>query len=341
MKNNRISSLTCVAIVMLIMIVALGVVFALGTDNEADGQKAIAAKGVDSKDVINILALGRDDAAQLCDVVLLASINLSSREFNVLQIPRDTLFEYGNEQYGKINAAPRMYGSVSAFKDALSEALGVNINYYLAFDLNTVAELVDTLSGVEIDVPMDMDYEDSSQNLSIHLKAGKQFLNGEQAIQYLRYRSGYITGDLGRMDAHKTVLNAFAKRIEESGNSGVMLKLLKVITSKSETNLTDQSLFSIMLKCAQNKPGATYYVTAPGEAIRSEQSGAWYYVLSRSSNAELLSEKFGLQGDKNDFDKSNKFVDKRVKSFYDIYNKRCEYKIYSAKDVDNNLININ
>lgn len=341
MRNNGTSSLTSVAIVMLIMIVALGAVFALGTEKETDGQRAIAAKSVDSKDVINILALGRDDAANLCDVVLLASINLAAGEFNVLQIPRDTLFEYGEEHYGKINAAPNMYGSVSAFKDALAEALGVNIDYYLAVDLKTVAELVDTLSGVEIEVPMDMDYDDASQNLSIHLKAGKQILNGKEAIQFLRYRSGYVTGDLGRMDAHKTFFNAFVKRIEESGNTGVLLKLLKVITSRSETNLNDGALLSIVLKCSQKRPDKTYYVTAPGEAIRSETSGAWYYVLSQSSNAELLSERFGLKGDRNDFDKSNKFVDKRVKSFYDIYNKHCEYKIYSAKDVDNNLININ
>ena len=72
---------------------------------------------------------------------------------------------------------------------------------------------MDNLSGIEIDLPYDMDYEDSSQNLSIHLKAGKQTLGGKEALGFLRYRSGYVTGDLGRIDAQKLFLNAFINRL--------------------------------------------------------------------------------------------------------------------------------
>ena len=80
------------------------------------------------------------------------------------------------------------------------------------------------------------------------------------------------------------------------------------------------------------------YMTAPGEAIQSDKSGAWYYILSSLAMNELVLTRFGA---KKDFDVDNKFVDKQVKSFYDIYKKRCECKIYSAYEIDNNQININ
>ena len=95
------------------------------------------------------------------------------------------------------------------------------------------------------------------------------------------------------------------------------------------------------LKYKKLKGATVRYMTAPGEAVQDAQSGAWYYVLSRESSADVLSKWFGLRVDKKDFDKDNKFVDKDDKSFYDIYNKYCEVKIYSADDVENNEVNIN
>ena len=55
----------------------------------------------------------------------------------------------------------------------------------------------------------------------------------------------------------------------------------------------------------------------------------------------MLKNHFGMKIDENDFDIDNKFVDNQVKSFYDIYNKHFDYKIYSADAINNNQININ
>ena len=86
------------------------------------------------------------------------------------------------------------------------------------------------------------------------------------------------------------------------------------------------------------KGGTVSYVTSPGEAIQSEESGAWYYILSKSSMTEILRSRFyGVEN----FDEQTKFVDKDKKSFYDIYNKNCEVRIYTADDIENNKININ
>ena len=183
-----------------------------------------------------------------------------------------------------------------------------------------------------------MNYSDPSQNLSINLKAGEQELDGKSAVDFLRYRSGYVTGDLGRIDAQKLFLNAFAKRLIEIGNPFALYNVFKLICSKGETNIKEQDLISIGLKCAKTKGGKVYYLTAPGEAIQSDISGAWYYILSASSMSDILSGRFGGN---EAFDKNNKFVDKNTKTFFDIYNKACEVRVYTADEIDNNEININ
>ena len=215
------------------------------------------------------------------------------------------------------------------------------MDYYFELKLSTLKKIVDAISGVEIDIPMDMDYDDPAQNLSIHLKRGKNVLSGEDAIKFIRFRSGYVTGDIGRLDAQKLFLNAFIKRLGEQKNPITLFNIFRLVCSEGKTNISEQELISLATKSSSNKEGGnTYYITAPGEAVQSEQSGAWYYVLSKPSMQEIMCNYFGVSKEKS-FDIDYKFVDKRVKSFYDIYEKRCEYKIYGADDLENNQININ
>ncbi len=337
--NNRAISFLTVAVVLILMIGAISILFVRRGSLDSDTSDVLSFSGKD--DILNMLILGRDSAAGLCDVIMLASVNFAKNEVNVMQIPRDTYFNYTENDYKKINGALNAYDSSAAFSRALEDALGIDIDYYFTLRLDVVEKMVDAVSGIEIEVPVDMDYEDPSQGLSIHLKAGKQSLDGKDAVQFLRYRSGYVTGDLGRMDAQKLFINAFAKKLSEDKNPAVYYSLTRLLIKDAETNFTEKDLVGLILKCKKDKPSSNYYMTAPGEAVQSEISGAWYYIVSRPALYELLKDRFGSKYSENDFDKSNKLVDNRVKSFYDIYNKRCEYKIYSAIDADNNLININ
>ena len=335
MKKITLTNVAIVLIIGMIVFASLLSVYAYGSENN---DKTKMGNAIPSNDIYNVLILGKDNAAGLCDVIILTSIDLVKGHINIMQIPRDTYFDYGNGDHNKINGAPYVLG-VSSFANKLADALGINIDFYLALDLQTLKEMVDMISGVEIDIPKDMDYDDPSQNLSIHLKAGRNTLNGEEALGFIRYRSGYVTGDIGRLDAQKLFLNAFFKAVAKQKNPVVYYNLFKLISKRSENNLKEADLVSMGLKLSGKKNMGVSYFTAPGEAIQSENSGAWYYVLSSLSMENVVCERFGA--DQNAFDKDNKFVDKRVKSFYDIYKKHCEYKTYSADDIDNNQININ
>ena len=335
MKKINPASAAIALFTIIVMIVAICFAFSLGA---RDSDLAKTAKSAD-RTVYNILLLGKDDAAGLSDVIILASINVQSGDVNILQIPRDTYFNYTDGSYKKINGAPNALTN-EGFASALSDALGVDIDFYFEIKLSTVKKIVDTISGIDVNVPMDMDYEDPTQGLSIHLKKGNNHLSGEEAISFIRFRSGYITGDIGRLDAQKIFLNAFVKRIGEQKNPITLLNIFKLVLSEGSTNINEQDLISLGMKCSKNKGGKTSYLTAAGEAVQSEESGAWYYILSSPSMSEIIRQFFYVTDEKG-FDKEYKFVDKRVKSFYDIYNKRCDYKIYSAHDIENEQININ
>lgn len=90
----------------------------------------------------------------------------------------------------------------------VNELTGLNIKYYVKIDNNALIKLVDILGGIEFDIPIDMDYDDKSQNLHIHLKKGTQTINGKKAEMLLRFRHNnngtsyskeYGDNDYGRM----------------------------------------------------------------------------------------------------------------------------------------------
>lgn len=336
MKKVNLIAIMIVVLVLFVAFVAVVALFYSG--NKEDSTTQITSGASLLSDNYNILLLGRDKTAGLSDVITIASIDMKNNNVNIMQIPRDTYFNYGNDEHNKINGAPCVIG-VSSFSDRLAQTLGIDIDYYLSLDLDVLEEIIDMISGIDIEVPLDMDYDDPAQNLSIHLKAGKNHLNGKEAIGFLRYRSGYVTGDIGRLDAQKLFMDAFFTRFSEQKNFVVFYNVFKLVSAKTETNIREQDIISMGLKMNSKKDMKVYYMTAPGEAVRSDKSGAWYYILSSPSMSELLKNGFGAY--EKDFDKNNKFVDKQVKSFYDIYKKRCEYKIYSAEEVKSNKININ
>ena len=103
-----------------------------------------------------------------------------------MSIPRDTRVLIDNK-YRKINFA-YPYGGIELAAGTVSELLDVNIKYYIFVDTFAFRIIVDLLGGVDIDVPVNLDYDDPTQDLHIHLKKGLQHLDGEHAEQYVRFR---------------------------------------------------------------------------------------------------------------------------------------------------------
>ncbi len=161
-----------------------------------------------------VLLCGTDEDGTRTDTILLLTLDRNEGSLRLLSIPRDT---YAPAYYvPKINSA---YGAVGGGEKGMEQLMeqvknvvGFMPDAYALIDLNAFVEAVNLLGGLDFDVPMDMDYEDPTQNLFIHLKAGEQHLNGEQLMWVVRFRSGYANADIGRTEVQRAVMKAAMKQ---------------------------------------------------------------------------------------------------------------------------------
>ncbi len=290
------------------------------------------------KDFYNILLLGEDGSEKLTDVIMIVSCDTKNKAMNVLQIPRDTYAEYTSSSYRKINAARDVLGGGQDFSAFLTETLGIRIDGYISMDVDVIAKAVDILGGVEIDVPMDMTYADPYQDLTIELEKGKQILDGEKAKQFVRYREGYVRGDLGRLDAQKLFVSAFFKKLSQKNDIVTAIQLVSSVLPETESDISLTECINIIGKIGVPDANNIKFMTLPGGDVRGS-SGAWYYVMNRISAYKIINEYFNPHLLWTEFDKEKKFTSAVRSGFNAIYDAEngFEIKIYSAAEIDSTI----
>ncbi len=288
------------------------------TVSSADDEKFTeGGQSVSSRDRYTFLILGLDRASALTDVMILAEVDFENESVFLLQIPRDTYAEYSNS-HKKLNSAMHCLGGGEALCDFLSNALCIDIDGYCAFDLDAFSEAVDAVGGVEIDIPYDMEYTDPYQGLKIKLKAGHQVLDGERAEQFVRYRAGYVRGDLDRLDAQKLFLAALFTQVSENLTPASALRLLAVMLDDINTNISFPKFISLASLAFSLEGEDISMMTLAGEDVRSG-SGAWYYVISKSAAYSVFSEYMGVDASIENFDRDGVFLNSSNESFSEIY----------------------
>lgn len=239
----------------------------------------------DGDPVRRFLIFGCDESGALTDTILLVARNKKTGEMSVLQIPRDTYAAYTGGSYRKLNGALRALGSEDC-KAFFSRALGVPVHWFASLNLKCVPALVDAVGGVDLEIPMDMDYSDPAQGLEIHISKGMQHLDGETALSFIRYRSGYATADLGRIAAQQSFLRAFAKKCEAMG-ALTFMKLFWIAAPNMKTDLPIHEAIALSQGLGKFGFENLAFETAPGEALKGK-SGAWYFVLSREGTKNAV-----------------------------------------------------
>ena len=104
-------------------------------------------------DLINVLVMGTDRQAGLCDVMMLVSIDEGDNTVTAVQIPRDTYAQYTSASYKKLNGASNSLGGAEQTAEWLADAFGIRIDHYVCVGLDTVRRVVDAIGGVDVDIP--------------------------------------------------------------------------------------------------------------------------------------------------------------------------------------------
>ncbi len=238
------------------------------------------------------LAVGVDRAAGLADAIMLVSFDIPSGAIAVMQIPRDTYIEIDGEGR-KINSLLLDRG-VYGIRDILETTLCVNIDYTALIDLDSLELIVDSVGGVEIDVPFDMKYSDPYQDLYIDIKAGLQVLDGKNAVDFIRYRAEYADGDLGRIDAQKQFMSSLFRKVINELSLSQVLSVARGILPMLETDLIIDDAAYFAGKFFSEKERSLTMLTAPGFQLHKTDPEAWYYVLSRDGTREAVNTYFNV-----------------------------------------------
>ena len=163
-----------------------------------------------------ILLSGLDDDNGGSDTNILVAVDTVNGYVYGVSIPRDSKAIIDGKAR-KINYAYNK-GGTKLLADTISEQLGIPVDYTVCVNLQGFTALVDAIGGVDFEVPINMDYDDPIQGLSIHFKKGMQHLSGADALRVVRFRhnndgTGYGSEDLGRMQTQQKFLKAVAKKM--------------------------------------------------------------------------------------------------------------------------------
>ena len=217
--------------------------------------------------VYTLLLVGNDDGNGNTDTIMVGKIDTKNHIIDFVSIPRDTII---NENWNirKINA---VYWSdvnsggngIDALRDQLRSLMGFDIDCYAVIDLSVFVDVVDAMGGVYFDVPQAMDYEDGWQNLYIHLEPGYQLLDGYNAMGLCRYRSGYIEGDIGRINMQHEFLKACASQFIDLGKIPNISEVLTILAECIDTNMSAANIAFFVRQALQCPKENISFYTAP------------------------------------------------------------------------------
>ncbi|MCF4970026.1 LCP family protein [Nostoc sp. CMAA1605] len=230
----------------------------------------------------------------LSDVMLLVQFEPEKKKIAMLSIPRDTRTEI--EGYGtrKINAANVEGGPALTAKTVSNVLGGTGIDRYIRINVLGVEKLIDALGGVTVYIPKDMKYRDDSQHLYINLKAGKQHLNGNQALQLLRFRHDEL-GDIGRIQRQQMVIRAL---IDQSLNPMTWKELpniLNVVKDNIDTNLTVEELVALVGFSVRTNRSNMQMFMLPGRFSENGEFDASYWIPNKRGINKLMAQHFGVE----------------------------------------------
>lgn len=219
-------------------------------------------------DSYNILLVVPDVASGCTDTIIVVNFCPDDSRVSTLSIPRDTCVVDPRGNLEKINSIYAAYG-IEELCSSIKQLTAIDINYYFVLTIETVRSIIDYLDGVYYNLPVDLYYQDPTQNLYINLKAGFQLFDGAKAEQLLRFRGyndwyhptqeqlEYYSGsDMNRIRTQidfmkQTFVQKFTLKYLSNINS-----ILSVFMENTDANISADMIMSILSDTIQAYDGS-------------------------------------------------------------------------------------
>ncbi len=225
----------------------------------------------------NILILGVDEGAseeeaygRNADTIFVLSFDNETGKSRLISIPRDTWIDLNNSNSSRIGNMFQ-FGGASMMVRQVSALLGIPIHQYIIINMNTFADLIDVLGGLDIYVEEDMNYDDPESGLSIHLKQGYQHLDGDAAQKYLRFK-GEKLGDVGRVQRQHKFIKALYEKVLQFETIPKLPAIADIFRNRLTTSaeIFDSAHLANVLRHMSSEPPTTTML--PGSV---DENGLW------------------------------------------------------------------
>lgn len=298
----------------------------------------------------NFLVLGYDRKAMLTDVFMLVNYNVTEGKISIVQIPRDTYVSIGVPT-GKINATYSTFfyeetakgtkdpelAALRRMADILENAFCTKISFCSIMNLDGFRQIVDSIGGVEVNVPVDIYIGDNLTGKQMHIPAGNQLLDGQLAELFVRHRGAYLQADHGRQDAQKIFMSAFLKKLQETVSVTMITEMAGTVLDNLYTDVS----VSDFVYFGRNLLGVNMSeITMVSMPSRPSDTG--HVIMVKKLMAELINEHFNVyDGDVTEsiFDKNGVFVTDSNQSVLDAY--YADTALYGGTEYDADNVNDN
>lgn len=209
-----------------------------------DGYTNVALFGVDSRD-------GNLGEGNRTDCIIVASLNNETKEIKMVSVYRDTLLDLSEGTYQKCNAAYSYGGPVMAI-NMLNMNLDLDIEDYVTVDFGAIADAIDLLGGVEIDLqeeeiaPLNKYINETARSAGKEAhrveQSGLQLLDGSQATTYARIRST-AGGDFTRTERQRLVIEKMFEKALKA-DLGTINAIIDKVFPQVSTSFTLQEILT-------------------------------------------------------------------------------------------------
>jgi len=320
-KNKQKSKVGKVVKIILLIILLIGIIYGCifwyKVQQNGGGLSGVLKTAVGHDEntkknlkTINVLLLGESgvgDEYKLTDSIMVCSYNPNVQKASILSIPRDTYVGRQNKNTAsqnylasyKMNSVYRNGTNIEETLERVSDLIGIDLDYYVLVDTDAVIKVVDAIGGVTFNVPIDMDYDDPTQDLHIHLKAGEQLIDGDKAEQLLRFRHNndyttypkeYGDNDYGRMRTQREFIQATAEQLLQAKNIFQLKTLLDIAFESIKTNVDLNVMKDYIPYVVDFSTENIQTATLPGQSEKC--NGVWIYTANKTETEKIVDELF-------------------------------------------------
>lgn len=259
----------------------------------------------------NVAVFGVDIDGYRTDTMFVVHFDGERNSADLVSIPRDTQIRLSDAEYDNMlsynRGAPRTmklnemtaYAGIKNINDVtvkqIEKLLGIKIDNYVTVEIDAFRKIVDIIDGVDVDVPIRMEWRDSTQGLNIDLYPGMQHLNGAEAEGLVRFRlgkngAGYANGDTDRIKTQHLFLKAFAKKLLSKENIPKYPKMIPAMFQHVKTDINILDLPKYYGYASNFNVDAINFHTIPG--VGRYQGNVSYFFPDMDTLDEFVQEIF-------------------------------------------------